>query len=72
MNSVFFYDGNIYWIACFDRPLSDQEMYVWQTADPLDLLMPDEPLLGVAPPPPPPAPDISWMQTRYDHAYIDS
>ncbi len=41
------YDGDIYWIACFNRALTDQEMFVWQTHDPLELLLPPEPLIQV-------------------------
>ncbi len=44
-NSGNFYDGNIYWVACFDRALTDSEMRVWGTIDPLELICPEDPVL---------------------------
>lgn len=41
-NSANWYTGNIYWIAVFDRELTDAEMVVWQTKDPFELIYPPE------------------------------
>lgn len=40
-----FFSGSLYWVACFDRALTDAEMEVWTTQDPLDLLLGPDPLL---------------------------
>lgn len=57
-------DCDVYWLAIFDRALTDAEMVVWQTQDPLELILPETPTLGVGglPPPPPPAGDgLGWL-----------
>lgn len=44
-----FFDGDLFWVACFDRCLTDAEMIVWTTQDPLELLVPPDPLLSIPP-----------------------
>ena len=41
------YGGNCYWIAVFNRELTDEEMVVWQTTDPLDLILPPPSIMVV-------------------------
>jgi len=49
------WSGNVYWIAFFNRALTDSEMLVWGTQDPVDLIYGDEPIFeGVAAPTLPP------------------
>lgn len=64
-----YYNGNIYWVACFDRCLTDAEMATWTTADPLALIQGDD-MATIRALNPQTTDDLGWSQTRYDFQYI--
>lgn len=44
-------DGDIFWVAYFNRALTDAEMTVWTSQDPLDLIYGEDPILKAIIPP---------------------
>lgn len=62
-------NGNIYWVAVFNKALTDPEMVAWTTRDPFDLIWGDEQIMQ--PVGGPTFDDIAWQQPDYCYEFIN-